>query len=177
MGFFQDMMSKELEKIQQRAQKVADEVTAEVGKEADEYAIKSVVPLAESELKSAYHNSAAAWYNAYSPKKYQRSFSLYNALLFDNEGGTAIGWKFDDSIMNKRSWRGGTYNIYSLVFEGGAHGGPVHGRSPVSTTPIPVMFDVEVVGIQKMLQDRINQYGQEYFASHFQQRFYERFSL
>ena len=60
MGYFQEMMMKRLEDIQVRAQQVADNVAKEVGKEADQYALRMIIPEAEYELRSAFRNSTAA---------------------------------------------------------------------------------------------------------------------
>ena len=182
MNFFQQKIEKELERILQKAERVKEEVSEEVGREADAYALESVIPFAEVEILSAYLGSSAAWYNAYSPKKYKRTYGLYDALIFGGNADVeenAIGWQFDDTNMNRPSWGGGSYNIYKLVFEGGAHGGPVHGRPPKVTTPIPELFAAELErrDVHGMIQEKINQYGQEYFASHLHQRFQERFTL
>lgn len=174
MGYFQEMMMKRLEDIQERAQQVADNVAKEVGKEADQYALRMIIPEAEYELRSAFRNATAAWYNAYSPKKYSRSFSLFDAMNIDTGGNMSIGWLYKED-MSKPSWGGGSFNIYGLVFEGGSHGGPVHGRAPVKSTPIPVLFEREMPRIHDRLQRSINDYGQRYFAENFNTRFQQRF--
>jgi hypothetical protein len=175
-GYWEEWTKNYVRRVQERAQEVAIEVTNELGKEADEYAFKIMLPVARHGVTEAYKDAAEAWYGAYSPSHYGRGYSLYNAMQMNDYGGKGVGWQFSES-MAKPSWGGGSFNIYGGVFMGGAHGGPVHGRSPASSTPIPALFEASVDELVSYLQDEIYKIGQGYFEEHFSERFNRRFTL
>ena len=177
-GYFGDLVKKQLADLQTRAQTVADEVSREVGREADSYAFKIVTPALRAAAETYFHDAAAQWYSAYSPVKYQRGWSLYDTMRITDPGEGGVGWLSDDSALNKPSWGGGTYNIYGLVFEGGHHGGPVHGRIAASSTPIPTIFETSMEeNVYPDIQEQIYQLGQQYYEEHFAPRFEQRFYL
>ena len=169
-GYFENLVKQRFAKLQEKADIAAQTAAKEVGKEADKYAFNTVVPELEEALKDAYQESTAAWYNAYTPKKYSRAYSLFNGMQIDNPGDMTFGWSYKDEDMDKPSWGGGTYNIYSRVFVGGAHGGPVRGHRPARSTPIPTLLESKTHGIQDQIQGKIDFYGQQYFSEHFGER-------
>lgn len=169
-GYFENMVMRRFAKLQANANAAADQAAREVGKAADQYAFESVLPELEDELKLAYWNATSAWYRAYIPKMYSRSHSFYNALDIKQPESMAFGWEYKADDMVKPSWNGGSYNVYGRVFLGGAHGGPVRGRAPAQSTPIPDLLDELTPEIQSMIQWKIDLLGQEYFESHFKER-------
>lgn len=168
--FTQSFITRYIAKLKTNIDAAAAQASQEVGKAADKYAFEAVIPELEEEMKLAYWNATSAWYRAYVPKEYGRSHSLYDALKFKRPGDMSFGWEYKEEDMVKPSWNGGSYNIYGRVFNGGSHGGPVHGHPPVRTTAIPVLFDQLLPEVQSVIQDRINDLGQEYYATHFEER-------
>ena len=169
-GYFENMVMRRFAKLKASADAAAAKAAQEVGKEADRYAFETVLPELEEELRVAYWNATSAWYRAYIPKQYSRSYSFYNSLDIKSPGDMTFGWEYKDSEMVKPSWNGGSYNVYGRVFNGGSHGGPVRGHPPVKSTPIPTLLDELTPDVQSSIQRRIDVLGQEYFETHFGNR-------
>lgn len=169
MNYIERLIQKRLVPMQQRAQAAADQVAREVGQEADEYAFKIIKPVAREAAELEYRGAVSNWYNAYSPKRYHRSYGFYNQLRFTDPGSNGIGWEIPEEMI-KPSWNGGSYNIYGLVFQAGYHGGPVRGHMSPSSTPIPEMFDEGIASVQEDLQEQIYELGAQYFREHAPER-------
>lgn len=181
-GYFTEQALNFLKDLQTRADDVAAEVSKDVGKRADEYAMRIMIPVARAEIRGRYLEAANKWYDAYSPKKYRRTYGLRDVLKLTDPGSDGVGWMTEGSIV-KPSWNGGSYDIYASVFEGGAHGGPVHGHPPTYSTPIPKLFGLfdesseQYQEVYEYLQQLVEETGQDYFAEHFPEEFEKRFSI
>lgn len=181
-GGYTEMAQQWIAGLNARAEVVRREVEKDVGKAADEYAFRIMIPVARDEIRGRFLEAANKWYAAYSPQMYRRTYGLRDVLKLTNPGNDGIGWMTEGSIV-KPSWNGGSYDIYASVFEGGAHGGPVNGHPPTYSEPIPKMFGLFDEGseqyqeVYEYLQELIQETGQEYFAEHFPQEFEKRFSF
>lgn len=169
MNYIEKMIQKRLGPMQRAAQEAADRVAREVGREADEYAFKVIKPAARQATEQEFEEAVSNWYGAYSPRRYNRSFGFYNAIRFTDPGSNGIGWEIKED-MTKPSWNGGSYNIYGLVFQAGYHGGPVYGRMPSKSTPIPDMFEEGIADAQDYLQQQVYELGAQYFREHAPER-------
>jgi len=99
---------------------------------------------------------SAAFYRDYSPKKYKRKGTLGALNGSEDTGifhfeinGNDMSYEFDDSAMvSVRQTKDGTtssYNYFSLVAEGGFHGGPLFssGIPPMSPSPLDLWDEVK----------------------------------
>lgn len=128
-------------------------------------AVKSAVRDASGQiwviLNAEYHNSAAGWYGAYSPKKYKkRKHSIYNLMSDDSSSDMDIGWKFSDDNMTKSSTGG---SLFDKVFLGGSHGLPHRSFHPVVSTPVPDLLDENMEKRRPEIESILTPYVETYF--------------
>lgn len=172
MAFLQDLRI--------RADTVAEEVSRDVGKKADEYAMRIMIPVARGEIRGRYLEAADKWYAAFNPQRYRRTYGLRDVFKLTDPGGGGIGWMLELPIM-RDSWSGGSYDIYDYIFLLGSHGGPVGGHKPTYTTPIHKLFGLldesseQYQEVYEYLQSMIEETEQEYFGENFPIEFERRF--
>ena len=186
MDYFTKLIMKDLEKMQRRADQVSQEVTEELGKEADEYAKKIMNPAAKIAIEEEFRSAVSGWYGTYSPRKYKRTDSLYTVLRIPDPD-EPWGWQYYDddldhpSIIKKGGAQApnGTFNIYDLVFKEGYHGNVIGwaGYYPQRNKSIQDVFEEAEVGLFDEMQAEFDRYGHEYFDERFADRFWARYNM
>ena len=168
MGEYANFVRQKFLDAQRKISVVEEKANKETDEEANKYAAKVLTPEVETGILLAYRDAVSAWYKAYHPKMYDRTYSLYNVLRIKEVDGIYDHWEYVDDGLNKASlWGGITFNIYDLVFAGGSHGGPLFHYVPPVSTPIPEMFDSNernyIMKNSGRLQKQFKQLGDNYF--------------
>ena len=168
MGEYVNFIRQKFLDAQRKISAVEERANRETDEEANKYAAKVLTPEIETGILLAYRDAVSAWYNAYHPKMYNRTYSLYNVIRLKEVDGIYDHWEYVDDGLNKASlWGGVTFNIYDLVFASGSHGGPLFHYVPPVSTPIPEMFDNNerdyIAKNSGRLQKQFNQLGDNYF--------------
>lgn len=143
----------------QRARAAAQNIIRqldELDEQAFNSALKSCVPLFKEELEKTYVEAATAWYNAYTPKRYKRNYSIKNMFDAQWDDGTN---EFEYNYLSERMTEGKNgYSLYEPVFVQGWHGGAsVWGKTCVKTTPVIDIFNPEIGRLTEKYNKMINE--------------------
>ena len=103
-----------LQNLERKIQRAADRAIEQTDRE--------LIDQIEEELKTMYRNIIEEWYAGYSPEFYQRSYSLYDLLEFQRDGGN-LSWEFVPENITPFERGGGAEGAYEHAFRYGWHGG------------------------------------------------------
>jgi len=128
----------------------------ELDEQAYNLALKSCVPLFKKELEKEYVEAASAWYDAYTPKRYKRNYSIKN--MFDAQWNSRTN-EFGYNYLSERMTKGKNgYSLYEPVFIQGWHGGAsVWGKTCVKTTPVIDIFNPKIERLTDEYNKKINE--------------------
>lgn len=87
--------------------------------------IKEFLSEAKDDLRRIYNEVIQEYYSDYSPRYYDRNYSLYSLLelQYSDKGSGTLGWVFDTDQATPFERGGGSDGLFEHAFRYGWHGG------------------------------------------------------
>lgn len=142
-------MSSYMKAIVAKAVDTASKIAGEAYREA----VHEVIPQIEAEYNDIYKRSTAAWYSAYTPRKYHRHYSIYNLFHLEaDQDAMRLDYEMSEDGMTRGA---NGFSLWDRVFVRGYHGGPRPGFN-VRSTPVHKMFNTGKEEAEQKYREMIN---------------------